>query len=72
MIGLLSIAIFLPAVLAAPTFLLGRKNPKLAKILGVGTTAIVFANGARMGGSRRANIAMGPSWSPSAVVYSWW
>src|SRR5213083_2906712 len=43
MIGLLSIAIFLPAVLAAPTFLLGRKNPKMAKILGVGTTAIVFA-----------------------------
>src|SRR5882762_9930345 len=42
MIGLLSIAIFLPAVLAAPTFLLGRKNPKMAKILGVGTTAIVF------------------------------
>src|SRR5216683_6001604 len=43
MIGLLSIAIFLPAVLAAPTFLLGRKNAKVAKILGVGTTAIVFA-----------------------------
>src|SRR5438874_3001813 len=43
MIVLLSIAIFLPAVLAAPTFLLGRKNPKMAKILGVGTTAIVFA-----------------------------
>src|SRR5213594_1814512 len=43
MIGLLSIAIFLPAVLAAPTLLLGRKNPKMAKILGVGTTAIVFA-----------------------------
>src|SRR3989442_1765446 len=43
MIALLSIAIFLPAVLAAPTFLLGRKNPKMAKILGVGTTAIVFA-----------------------------
>ena len=43
MIGLLSIAIFLPAVLAAPTFVLGRKNPKVAKILGVGTTAIVFA-----------------------------
>src|SRR5205807_2525773 len=43
MIGLLSIAIFLPAALAAPTFLLGRKNPKMAKILGVGTTASVFA-----------------------------
>src|SRR3989441_5802136 len=43
MIGLLSIAIFLPAILAAPTFLLGRKSPKMAKILGVGTTAIVFA-----------------------------
>src|SRR5207245_9761391 len=43
MIGLLSIAIFPPAVLAAPTFLLGRKNAKVAKILGVGTTAVVFA-----------------------------
>ncbi len=43
MIGLLSIAIFLPGILAGPTFLLGRKNPKMAKILGVGTTAIVFA-----------------------------
>jgi NADH-quinone oxidoreductase subunit M len=43
MIGLLSVAIFLPAILAAPTFLLGRKRPKMAKILGVGTTAIVFA-----------------------------
>src|SRR5467141_1350145 len=43
MIGLLSIAIFLPAVLAAPTYLLGRKNAKVAKMLGVGTTAIVFA-----------------------------
>src|SRR5882762_2534517 len=43
MIGLLSIAIFLPAVLAAPTFLLGRRNAKVAKILGVGTTATVFA-----------------------------
>src|SRR6266516_3907825 len=42
MIGLLSIAIFLPAVLAAPTYLLGRKNAKVAKILGLGTTAIVF------------------------------
>jgi len=43
MIGLLSIAIFLPIVLAAPTYFLGRRNAKLAKILGVGTTAIVFA-----------------------------
>src|SRR3989475_6313220 len=43
MIGLLSIAIFLPAVLAAPTYLLGRKNAKVAKVMGVGTTAVVFA-----------------------------
>ena len=43
MIGLLSIAIFLPAVLAAPTYLLGKRNPKVAKIIGVGTTAAVFA-----------------------------
>src|SRR6266700_21505 len=43
MIGLLSIAIFLPAGLAAPTYLLGRKNAKVAKILGLGATTIVFA-----------------------------
>src|SRR5213593_2010391 len=43
MIGLLSIAIFLPAVLAAPTYVLGRKNAKVAKVMGVGTTAVVFA-----------------------------
>ena len=43
MIGPLSIAIFLPAVLAVPTYLLGKKNAKIAKVLGLGTTLIVFA-----------------------------
>ena len=43
MIGPLSIAIFLPAVLAVPTYLLGKKNAKIAKVLGLGATLIVFA-----------------------------
>jgi NADH-quinone oxidoreductase subunit M len=43
MIGLLSIAIFLPAILAAPTYFLGKKNATIAKILGLGATVIVFA-----------------------------
>jgi NADH-quinone oxidoreductase subunit M len=43
MIGLLSIAIFLPAVLAAPTYFLGKRNATIAKVLGLGATVIVFA-----------------------------
>ena len=43
MIGLLSIAIFLPAVLAGPTYFLGKRNQNIAKILGLGSTIIVFA-----------------------------
>lgn len=42
MLGILTLAIFLPAIIAAPTYLLGRKNPRLARMLGVGTTACIF------------------------------
>ncbi len=40
--GILSLAIFLPTVMAVPTYLLGKKNPHTARLLGVGTTAVVF------------------------------
>ncbi|HZD12750.1 MAG TPA: hypothetical protein VE177_04435, partial [Candidatus Binatus sp.] len=42
LIGLLSIIIFLPVVMALPTFMLGRRNRGLAKILGVGATLATF------------------------------
>src|SRR5205807_9961125 len=35
--------IFLPVVMAIPTFLLGKKWGGLSKILGIGTTAVVFS-----------------------------
>src|SRR6266571_3505281 len=35
MLGLLSIVIFLPAVVALPTLLLGRRNQKIARLLGL-------------------------------------
>ncbi len=43
MIGLLTVLIFLPVVMAVPTFLFGKKRTNVAKLLGVGTTATVFA-----------------------------
>src|SRR6266702_5535111 len=42
MVGLLTLLIFLPVVMAVPTFLLGKKRTNIAKLLGVGTTATVF------------------------------
>src|SRR5712692_3320999 len=42
MLGLLTVVIFLPAIMAAPTLLLGRKNPKSARILGLGAAAAAF------------------------------
>jgi len=42
LLGLLSFMIFLPAVMAIPTFLLGKKKAGIAKILGIGTTILVF------------------------------
>src|SRR6266705_2415325 len=43
MVGLLTLLIFLPVVMAVPTFLFGKKRTNVAKLLGVGTTATVFA-----------------------------
>src|SRR3989337_3949604 len=42
MLGILSLLVLLPAIMAAPTYLLGKKNPRLAAIIGIGTTAVVF------------------------------
>ncbi len=42
MLGILTIAIFLPVVMAPPTYLLGRKNRKTARWLGLGATAATF------------------------------
>src|SRR5713226_2113556 len=42
MLGILTIAIFLPVVMALPTYLLGRKNRKTARWLGLGATAATF------------------------------
>src|SRR6266852_4069846 len=42
MIGLLTIIIFLPAVAGLVTLLWGRKDPKMARVLGLGSAAAVF------------------------------
>ena len=42
MLGLLSIVIFLPAVVALPTLLLGRRNQKTARLLGLGGALAAF------------------------------
>ena len=42
MFGILTVILFLPVVMAIPTLLLGKKRESLAKILGIGTTAVVF------------------------------
>jgi NADH-quinone oxidoreductase subunit M len=34
--------IFLPVVMAIPTFLLGKKRAEIAKVIGIGTTVVVF------------------------------
>ncbi len=43
MLGLLSFMVFLPAVMAIPTLLLGKKRESLARFLGLGTTIVEFA-----------------------------
>ena len=43
MLGILSVLIFLPVIMAIPTFLAGKKWANLAKTIGIGTTAVVFA-----------------------------
>jgi NADH-quinone oxidoreductase subunit M len=42
LLGLLTLIIFLPVVMAVPTFLLGKKRTGIAKIIGIGTTVVVF------------------------------
>ena len=42
MLGIITVAIFLPVVMAVPTYLLGRKNRKVARILGLGAAAATF------------------------------
>src|SRR6266481_2673891 len=42
MFGILTVLLFLPVVMAIPTFLLGKRRAGLAKILGIGTTTVVF------------------------------
>jgi len=42
LLGILTVILFLPVVMAIPTFLLGKKRERLAKIIGIGTTAVVF------------------------------
>ena len=43
MFGLLTVIIFLPVVMAIPTFLLGKSRSALAKTIAIGTTAVTFA-----------------------------
>jgi NADH-quinone oxidoreductase subunit M len=42
LLGLLTFLIFLPVVMAIPTFLLGKKRAGVAKFVGIGTTVVVF------------------------------
>jgi NADH-quinone oxidoreductase subunit M len=41
-LGLLSVAIFLPVVMGLPTYIIGRRNPKSARYLGLGAAAAAF------------------------------
>ncbi len=43
MLGILTVLVFLPVIMAIPTFLAGKKRLNVAKLLGIGTTAVVFA-----------------------------
>src|SRR5712692_6896184 len=42
MLGILTILIFLPVIMAIPTYLLGRKNRKTARLLGLGAAGATF------------------------------
>lgn len=42
MLGILSIIIFLPVLMAVPTYLFGKFNPRLARIVCIGTTTTSF------------------------------
>src|SRR5207245_8868849 len=42
MLGILSIIIFLPVLMAVPTYIFGKINPRLARIVCIGTTTASF------------------------------
>src|SRR5467141_663126 len=42
MLGILSIIIFLPVLMAVPTYIFGKINPRLARIVCIGTTSASF------------------------------
>src|SRR5213594_4505305 len=42
MLGILSIIVFLPVLMAVPTYILGKIKPKLARIVCIGTTTALF------------------------------
>src|SRR6058998_832546 len=42
MLGILSIIVFLPVLMAIPTYILGKIKPKLARIVCIGTTTALF------------------------------
>src|SRR3989449_10706158 len=42
MLGILSIIIFLPVLMAVPTYIIGKINPRLARIVCMGTTSASF------------------------------
>ncbi len=42
MLGILSVIVFLPVLMALPTYVFGKVNKSLARIVGVGTTTTVF------------------------------
>ncbi len=42
MLGILSVILFLPVLMAVPTYIFGKANIKLARIVGVGTAAATF------------------------------
>ncbi len=44
MLGVLTFAIFLPVTMAIPTLLLGRRNARIARLLAIGTTIVVFVS----------------------------
>src|SRR3989442_8606559 len=42
MLGILSIIIFLPVLMAVPTYIIGKINPRLARVVCIGTTTASF------------------------------
>src|SRR2546422_3746397 len=42
MLGILSVIIFLPVLMAVPTYISGKINPRLARVVCIGTTTASF------------------------------